>query len=310
MGEHVQRTKKQKKLLSLLPQGFHWVGNRNVYVIGNHILNKGNLDVCLYNPDDAFNYDLSAISTQDAVRWVKLYLSQGPNKAVLLLAALTPYPRTLSDYFALPTRTVHSYFLGSSGTGMTSFAKLLTESSAINLGTDTAALYAVLQTLTDRPVLIDDLNLASSPREAEKKLEKLTSLVHLTSSGGTTIVRGTEIKINRLALIATGEYLPVSASTRNRMVLVKCSEPFPSEALTELQAHKNMFPAFVVAFLKWLLPREGKICTMIAGNLVNDTFEYKGKCGPQEQYVGYQRSMASNKLLKITCHVLMNFFCS
>lgn len=301
---------KQQKLLTLLPQGFHWVGNRHVYVIGNYIINKGDLDICPYNPNNAFHYDFSSVTLQDAARWAKLYLSQGPDKAVLFLAALTPYLKTLSDYFALPNRTIHSFLLGKSGCGKTSFAKLLTESSAINLGTDTAALYAALQTYKDRPVLIDDLCLSASSREMDKKLERLSGLIQLTSSGGTTIVRGKEVEINRLALTVTGEYLPDSLSTRNRMVLVKCSETFSSEALTELQAHKNMFPAFVTAFLKWFLPREGKIRVMIADNLVKDTFEYKGKCGPQEQHVGYQRIMASNKLLKITSHVLMDFFCT
>jgi len=305
-----KQVKNQQNIHTLLPQGFHWADNRNVYVIGNYILNRGNLNVCPYNPNNANNFDYSSIALQDAVQWVKLYLNQGPDKAVLFLTALTPYLKTVADFFALPTRTIHGFVLGKSGVGKTSFAKLLTASSAVNLGTDTAALYAALQTCTDRPVLIDDLNLSSSSREMDKKLEKLSTLVQLTSGGGTTIVRGKEVEINRLALIVTAEYLPKSPSTRNRMVLIKCAETFSSEALTELQANKNMFTAFVIAFLEWFLPREGKLRSMIAGNLVKDTFEYKGKCGPQEQYVGYQRIMASNKLLKIACYVLMHFLCS
>ena len=296
---------RQSHIKTLLPQGFHKLENRYVYVLGNEILNRGNENVCPYNPTDTVFSNASVIYPKDVIPWVKLFLEQGPDKSVLLLAAITPFLKPFTDSFNLPSKTITAFIVGKTGTGKTSFCRLLTSNAGINLGTDTAALYSALQSYTDIPVLIDDLNLSSSSREMEKKLERISSLIQLTSSGGKTIVRGKEIKISRLALLITAEYLPKASSTINRTVVIRAGDSFSSEALTELQASENMFNHFSILFLEWLLTYENKLHGMIADQLAKDTFEYKGRHGSQNEYSGFSRIMASHKLLKIAGYLLL-----
>ena len=292
---------------TLLTQGFHCVDGRNMFVSKDCIINKGDADVLPYVPNGSISSNGTPINKKEAIQWVKLFLAQGEDKAVLLVAALVPYLKTISDRFSLPSKTVNAYVVGKSGSGKTSFSSLLAEGNSINLGTDTSALYAKLEGATDVPVLVDDLNLSSSQREMEKKLQRLSELIQLSSGGGVTVVKGKEIKAGRLGLLITAEYVPKSPSTINRTVVINCSETFSSKALTELQSKPNMFRDFVILFLTWLLANEARIRILIGNKLAKGTFEYVGKHDRQSEYTGWARIMASHKLLQISSYLLMRF---
>lgn len=162
---------------TMLPQGFSFIDNHWVYALGNIVLNSSS-GTCY--TQDPLNLQLneSDLNFQDlssTLDWLKIFCEQGPAQSALLLCALTPFIRPITERLCFPTRVVNAYIWGQSGTGKTEYAKLVSslcktsEAQGTNLSCSLKAILDVHSQYQDYPFLIDDLNRTESSREFEKK---------------------------------------------------------------------------------------------------------------------------------------------
>ena len=123
---------------------------------------------------------------------------------------------------------------------MTNIYGNFSKSNSVNLGSD---IDEILEKLTlygrDRCFLVDDLN-ASNTREAEKRRDKLSWIIQMTSCSGSA-----PADLDSTALLITAEYLLQSMSSRNRCVLIRLNSPFDhAEQLEYLKANAYLYSCF------------------------------------------------------------------
>lgn len=305
----------------LLQQGYNYVDDRWVYVLGDTIINGSSQAYYPYNPRglkiDLSTDDVSADVEEDCIewtKWCKSYCKAGDAQAAMFLCALTPYLYPITEALRLPSKVVNAFVLGRSGTGKTSYAKLLTDigdgnPAGVNLNSDKKALVAELaENYIDRSFLFDDLNLSSSNREMEKKKTRLSEIVQMSSSEGNILIDDRTVNLNRTSLVITGEFLPNSASTVNRCVLIKFTEEFDADRLTKLQNHKKQYGVFVSKLIAWLCANADELVEMVQKYLDDGHFDYNASQIIPTEYVGYSRIINSYKLLKIVQILVMQFF--
>ena len=315
----------------LIPQGYsligntHWVyalgdeviGNTHwVYALGDEVIGEvPGVDLVPYNPRGLKEPSVSEEfdMEEEWLRWCKIFCSQGLEKAVLFLCALSPYIRPVAVQAKLANGIAHAYVVGSTGTGKTEFSRLLTQiggmepSGGSNLGSDKQAILGRQSSFTDRTFLIDDLNLSTSNRETEKKNARLSEIIQMTSSGGEVMVKGESVNMSRTSLIITGEYLLDSASTINRCVVVKFEEPFNGKRLSYLQENRIAYLRFLYLFSSWICENWQSLSTQIIRGIRKGEFDYcEGRIDPSK-YDGYSRIMASHQVLQVCRFLFLEF---
>ena len=306
---------------TLLPQGYSYIDGRWVYVLGDNVINDLSHTYYPHNPRGLkIDLEKQSISSERTtaranwVRWCKSYCKAGDAQAALFLSALTPYLYPITEALNLPTKVVNAFVLGRSGTGKTSYAKLLTDlgdgnPAGVNLSTDKKALVAELaENYIDRSFLFDDLNLSSSAREVEKKKARLSEIIQMSSSEGDICVDGKGLNLDRTSLIITGEFLPDSASTINRCVLIKLEGDFDPERLTELQNNREQYGFFIVDFVTWLCNNAEELIEVVRSSLDEGCCNYNASNISPKEYIGYPRIISSYRLLKIAQILVMHFF--
>jgi hypothetical protein len=300
-----------------LPQGYNLVEGRWLYVVGDYILGDTKKVSEQYFPHNPHNlvFNRYPTSTIEAIfEWCHTYVKQGPDKAALLLTALTPYIRPVVESLKLRTTTVHGYVVGKSGVGKTEFAKLLTslfqrDAQRVNLSSDMKTIKRALSMVSDTPVLIDDLNSSSSPSEYESKKSKASELIHMTSCAGQISSEGNEsIDLCNKALIVTAERILSNHSTNNRCIIIACEQPFQPSSLTWLQRNQVAYRMFVASFITWICDEASSLSAMVRRHALDGAYNYRSAQRDSGEYSGYHRIMSSCTLLKITADLLNLFF--
>lgn len=292
----------------LLPQGYSFIDNSAwVYTLGDIFI--GNApdasNLLPYNPKPLIIPELSPIMPNKWFDWCKTFCQQSPEKAALFLCALTPLIYPVAVQTKSPTNPVHAYVVGPTGSGKTEFSRLLTQIGGMdtggsNLGSDKSNILELQSHFTDRPFLIDDMNLSSSLREIEKKKSKLSEIIQLTSSGGMAKVNNQPINLTRTSLIITGEFLLDSPSTINRCLVIEFCKGFDSKNLTYLQENKTDFLCFWISFASWICNHAMHLSEHISELHKIGQFDYRGNHEDADKYAGYPRLMSSHKTLRIT----------
>lgn len=121
-------------------------------------------------------------------------------------------------------------------------------------------------------------------------------------------MNGSDINLDRTALIITGEFLPNSDSTINRCVVIAFEETFDNKALTYLQENKHLYGIFIVKFLEWVCINSDDLIEEIRMLLENGDFDYAEAHSSSAKYTGYSRIVNTYKLLRITQYLVMKFF--
>ena len=303
-------------LKTMLPQGFNYFENRWVYVLGDQIINNGSGEkVCAYNPskEAVYNQLTWSISEPDWLRWIETFCSE-ESRVALFMCALTPYVNPILKSLDFPEKVVHAYVCSESSTGKSTLCEILTniygnfsKSNSVNLGSDKDE---ILEKLTlygrDRCFLVDDLN-ASNTREAEKRRDKLSWIIQMTSCSGSA-----PADLDSTALLITAEYLLQSMSSRNRCVLIRLNSPFEhAEQLEYLKANAHLYSCFLREFLLWVCKNHPRLCKTLSSMLCQDPelLSYRGGHDSVSDYVGYSRVMMSHKILRITGLLLGTFLC-
>ena len=300
-----------QKFSILLPQGFNCVDNRWVYVLGDQILNRpSDTELFAYNPIDKHPVSIEDISDESWLQWIKTFFAQGPGQTMIFMGSLVAYVTPLLHCFGF-AEPVNMYVCGESGTGKTEFSKLLTNiygfpsTDGVSLSCGKNEILEIYRLQgNDRCFLIDDLNLSSSHREKDKKKERLSELIQMTSSGGTT-----PADFHRNVLLITAEYLLPSASTTNRCLLASFGEPFDSVGLTWLQKNSHLYSCFLQNFLIWICQNHDEICQSLKLALSKKPtlLDYLGAHDDGKNYIGFSRVMRRCQVMNLTRMVFLQF---
>lgn len=298
----------------LLPSGFSCVNGRWLYVLGDQILNRGDLAVFAHNPQQLHPYDGSAYQNPmiEAYHWCSVYCQQGDAQTALLLCALSPLLRPIVDPLELPCKTVNGYVVGTTGVGKSSYTQLVAslcgKCRGTNLANDKAAIMSALSEVRDEPFLVDDLSLSSSQREREQRMEKLSKLLQMTSSATDINVGGISLDVSRVAIMTTAEFVMTNPSTVNRNVIINMDGEMNGTALTYLQQNRNLYSYFIARFVEWICQLADSLQNVISRLLERGIFEMPVAHEHACRYFGFARVSASHKMLSITAYVLTYFF--
>ena len=307
IGREVNKKLTTESPETLFPQGFHQVDGRWIYVLGSMVINKGDNTLYPYNPDNIrFPKNIKKITHSMYYNWCRLFCSQGEAQAALFLSALTPYIFPVVHSLNIPTKTASPFLVGFSGSGKTSYCELLCNTfgahSTANLAMGKAAILDLLGAQHGGPVLLDDLCDTSSDRERMRKLTTLSEIVQQLSSSGTPL------KFDNISLCITGEYLPQSFSTINRVVVLYFEKEFNSKVLTELQDCKACYEVFLIYFISWICANAKDLRSEVESLLLKGAFDFTASHADSTEYIGFPRVMASHKILSITEFLVLRFF--
>ena len=305
------------KPVTLLPQGYSLVDGQWIFTLGDTLLNSDQDDKSLYahNPKNlqwsAENY--TATSTDAIFDWVYTYCQHGAEKAALFLISLTPLLKPITDQLGKFTHTVNAYVYGDTGTGKTSYAKMVTSlcndtSQGANLSNSKANILSYLAECNDRAFLIDDFNLTSSSYEMAKKRATLSDLISMTNSGSTVDADGKTVDMNRIALVITAEELLKNASSIDRCLLVHMEKKIHSKDLTYLQDNSHLYTYFVVRFIEWLLKDKDTQYEYINEETQRGQYKLDFAPAPSTQYSGFYRISNAYKLMHIAARTVYRFF--
>lgn len=294
----------------LLPQGFSCVNGKWMYVLGDQILNRTDLPVFVYNPQQLHPYDGGAHQNPmvEAYHWCNVYCQQGDAQTALLLCALSPLLRPVVDSLELPCKTVNGYVVGTTGVGKSAYAQLVAslcdKCHGADLANDKLAILSALSEARDEPFLADDLCKSSSQREVERREEKLLGILQMSSSGADINVKGIQLDVRRVAILTTAEFLPANPSTINRCVVINMTDEMNSPALTYLQQNRGLYSYFVAQFVEWICQNADLIQDVVSRCLERGSFEMSNAHEHACHYSGFARVAASHKMLSITAYVL------
>ena len=290
----------------LLPQGFHRIEGRWLYVLGNHIINSKEASFATYNPTGIkLSQNVTKVTPNTYYDWCRLFCNQGEAQTTLFLSALTPYILPVVQDLNLPAKTVSSFVVGASGTGKTSYCELLCNVFGENRTTNLAAGKAEILTVLSEKigcVLIDDLCDTCSDRERERKLMTLSEIIQMRSSSGAPV------NLDNISFCVTGEFIPDCFSTINRVVVLNVETELNGESLTELQKNRICYEAFLIPFIRWICANAPALRTEVAELLQSGFFDYTSSHRGSSEYIGFPRVIASYKLLRITEFLISKFF--
>lgn len=302
---------------TLLPPGFSYIMNRWTYVMGNLVLNGKDLQVHTHDP---LNLQLSEAdrqfpTLQPAFEWIKTFCEQGPAQCALLLCALTPFLRPVTEQLKLPARVANAYIWGQSGSGKSEFAKLVsslsktTAAHGVNLSCNQKTILEELSKYRDCAFLIDDMNLTDSSHEMEKKKCRISELIQRTHSAGKITNKDeAEIDFSRISLAVSAEYLLRNCSSLNRMIVIPMNEPFHPDALTYLQNNRRCFTQFVMIFTEYICKYAMQLSGEVRHLLGSSEFDIQVPHENVSMYSGFQRMACTHKLLQCTRHLFMAFW--
>ena len=157
------------------------------YVMGDLIIGDDHYRYYPYNPQNIHMEDGKRSTDQKCYEWCKKFCKQSPSAAALLLVALAPYLRPITEALNLPARVANAYVVGESGSGKTSCCELLLKQGTsapvgVNLASDKSAIASSVRLCRDKCLLIDDLCLSSSSRMMDQKTTRLSELLQASSA--------------------------------------------------------------------------------------------------------------------------------
>ena len=292
----------------LLQQGFSKVQQKWVYTVGDMIINDTDKAFLPYNPNKT--EFLSGGRMPEAVTWIKIFCAQGNAQSALLLCAVTPFLRPVTESVGLPVRIANAYVVGPSGSGKTSYAELLTSvfgQHGFNLGSKKSQIAAEHTNYIDKPMLIDDLNKSASSREYERKLALLSELLQMTSCAGDILSDEGRMDLSGTALIVTAEARIPNASSINRCIVIKLDTPFNSKALTYLQSNRHLYTFFIKKFIDWLCKNASAMTEYVKKNIISGGLDIGIAHEEKKSYIGFARISNSVTAMKTAQYLLVKF---
>lgn len=237
------------------------------YKLGSEL---DDVDLCLDRSipvKDAVRYLCELISGERAAHSSKRGKTvRAENEAAGVLSPIWDYTVLScfrSEINKLDITTYPVVFLqGGPGVGKTTTANRLAglygggegEGSVIDLGSSTPSTIDYLSKARDRVVIIDDLARCTSSSEERKRKERVASLIRFVTNrtpnrkyaGGNSV----ESRLCQCGCVFTGEYLDMSASEIERIILIRLEERMHGG----IPQDRGIAGTALGNFIKWVIP--------------------------------------------------------